>query len=393
VPVPFRTVLLLALLPLATAWAAPFVPSSDAEVLETLPLRIDSPGARELRELRKALAAEPQNLDLALPLAQRYFDEVAAEGDPRYIGYAQAALAPWWNLSEPPVPVRVMRAKLLQFNHRFAEAKADLDAALRAQPDHAEAWAWRAAISLVQADYAQARVACQRLQPLATPLMARACLAQIDATTGQSAAAAQALQRALREHPPTDAAESLWVLTRLAEAEQARGAHAAAETAFRQALALGRSDGYLLAAYADFLLDRGRAAEVLTLLKGRERSDLLLLRLALAAKALNDPALAAWQQELSARFAVARLRGDDALHLKEEARFTLQVLGQAAQAADLAQRNFATQREPADARILLEAALAARNPGAAQAALQWLAESGNDHLALTTPAQALKGLK
>ncbi len=26
-----------------------------------------------------------------------------AQGDPRYVGYAQAALKPWWDLPEPPV--------------------------------------------------------------------------------------------------------------------------------------------------------------------------------------------------------------------------------------------------------------------------------------------------
>ncbi|MBK6790170.1 MAG: hypothetical protein IPG77_21810, partial [Betaproteobacteria bacterium] len=43
----------------------------------------------------------------------------------------------------------------------------------------------------------------------------------------------------------------------------------AAEAAFRDALALAVPDVYLQAAYADFLLDRGRPAEVLTLLQDR----------------------------------------------------------------------------------------------------------------------------
>ena len=34
--------------------------------------------------------------DTALRLARRYYAEPAAEGDPRYLGYAQAALGPWW---------------------------------------------------------------------------------------------------------------------------------------------------------------------------------------------------------------------------------------------------------------------------------------------------------
>jgi hypothetical protein len=87
------------------AWpvaAAPFVPADDQVVLERLTTRASDPQARELREMRRQLAAEPRNADAAVRLAQRYFDLTAAEGDPRYIGYAQAALAPWWNQPEPP---------------------------------------------------------------------------------------------------------------------------------------------------------------------------------------------------------------------------------------------------------------------------------------------------
>ena len=46
-------------------------------------------------------------------------------------------LAPWWDKPDPPPAVRVMRAILLQFDHRFADALADLGAALQAEPDNA----------------------------------------------------------------------------------------------------------------------------------------------------------------------------------------------------------------------------------------------------------------
>lgn len=392
-PSRFRLASPLALLvAAATAWAAPYTPSSDQQVLETLPASIGDAGARELRQMRTVLAADPQNLDKALRLARRYYAEVAAEGDPRYIGYAQATLAPWWDQPDPPAAARVMRAILLQFNHHFAEAQADLNAALQAEPDNAEAWAWRAAIGLVQAEFSQARHACARLQTLATPLIARACMAQIDALTGRSARAVVDLRAALTQFPQADAEQRLWALTRLAEAEAARGEYRAAEAAFRSALDLQLTDGYLLAAYADFLLDRGRPGDVLTLLRGKTRSDLLLLRLALAAKALNDTALKGWENDLAARFDAAQLRGDT-VHQKEESRFALGVQGQAARALVLAGQNFATQREPADARILLEAALAAKQPAAAQPALQWLADSGYDGVLLNDLARQLKGQK
>lgn len=372
------------------ATAAPFVPTSDAQVLERLPARATDPRARELLQLRSAWRRDPQNVDAAVALARRYFEEVAAQGDPRYVGYAQAALQPWWDQAAPPPAVRVMRALVLQFDHRFEPALADLAAAVAAEPGNAEAWSWRAAIHMVLADLAAARQDCERLAPLTPPLIGVACLAYVDAGTGRAGPAAAALREALQREAGAAAPERLWSLTRLAEIEERRGDFAAAEAAFRQALKLGVEDVYLQAAYADFLLDRGRPAEVLALLKDKGRADVLLLRQAIAAKAANDPAAPALARELAARFDAARLRGDTS-HRKEEARFLLAVQGQPAQALALARENYAQQREPADARLLLEAAVAARQPAAAAPVLKWMAESGIESAALKALAAQLAG--
>jgi len=78
---------------------------------------------------------------------------------------------------------------------------------------------------------------------------------------------------------------------------------------------------------------------------------------------------------LKSRFDAAAMRGDK-LHQQEEARFNLYLLGQRPRALALAKENWTLQREPRDARILLEAALAANDPKAAQPALDWLARTG-----------------
>ena len=380
------------------AYAAPFVPSSDAQVLERLPSRTSDPRARELQELRSAWRGDPNNLGASVKLARAYFNAVAAEGDPRYIGYAQAALAPWWILVDAPIDVRVLRAVLHQFDHRFDEALVDLDAAIAVQPNNVEAWSWRAAIHMVQANYPQARRSCEALAPLTSALIAAACAAQVDATTGRAAEAAAALRKALQAAALTTeadktakAAQRLWVLTRLAETEERRGAYPQADAAFREALALNLSDIYLLAAYADFLLDQGRAAEVPALLKDRGRADVLLLRQALAAQALNAPDAAALARELGARFDAARLRGD-VTHRKEESRYVRAFGGTAGtvNALKLGIKNFDEQREPADARILMEAAIAAKQPAAAEPALKWMAQSGIDSVALKKLAAQLQ---
>ncbi len=372
------------------AQAAPYVPKDDATVLERLPVRPGDPIARELRQLRAELAADPRNLNTALKLAERYFELAGAEGDPRYVGYAQAALGPWWNLSDPPLKARVMRAILKQYSHDFSGAMQDLEAATRADPKNALAWSWRAAIHMVQADYGAARADCEALKAIQSELDAIGCMAYVDGTTGKAAAAYRALSEALVHSVSPEV--KVWLLTRLAEMSLRQGDTQQAEEHFRAALALGVRDQFLLGAWSDFLLDQGRPAEVIPLLKDWVRSDILLLRLALAEKAVNARDAKEPIRALNERFDAASLRGDK-LHQQEEARFNLYLLGEKEKALALAQENWKLQREPRDARILLEAALAMKDPAAAQGALEWLERSGHEDPGLRQTAQKLKALK
>ena len=162
-----------------------------------------------------------------------------------------------------------------------------------------------------------------------------------------------------------------------------------AERHFRAALALELRDDYLLAAYADFLLEQGRAAEVGALLKKWGPSDNLLLRRALAAKLQKLPEAQKYAQAVGERFAEAALRGER-LHLGEEARYLLDLKGDAKGALAAARENWKTQREPRDAGMLLEAALAAGERKAAAPALRWLEESGFEDARLRRLAARLK---
>jgi hypothetical protein len=363
-----------ALADLQVAAAAPYRPSGDAQVLEHLP-SAGSKTARELRELHGELARSPHNLGLALRVARRDIELARGEADPRYNGYAEAALGPWLNIPDPPTEVIVLRATLRQARHDFSAALADLSHALSDDPRNAQAWLTRAVILQVQGDYTKALGNCLSLARLAETLVTAICVDGVSGLSGRAAASYGDLQQILNHAPAVESGEiRLWALTVLAEAAARLGDFAAAERHFKDALALGIRDVYLLGAYADFLLDRNRPQEVRSLLEKEVRIDPLLLRLALAQQSLGVPEVSGHIADLAERFAEARMRGDT-VHQREEARFSLYLLKQPREALRLAQANWAVQREPWDARLLLEAGLAADEPSAARPALDWLATS------------------
>lgn len=359
----------------AAALGAPHVPKDDATVLERLPLRRSDPVAAELRKLRGAAQA------------RRYFELAMAQGDPRYVGYAEAALRDAHD--DPPAEVLFVRGLLKQYRHDFSGALLDLQAALKHDPELIGARSWRAAIFMVAADYAAAREECRALESLASDLIATGCRAAVDGATGKARSAYDALKAALDERKDAGPEARLWVLTRLAELAERLEQPATAERHFRDALALGLRDDFLLAAYADFLLEQGRPKEIEALARKWGPSDNLDLRLTLAAKALGLPEAQKRAQALQARFAAAAMRGER-LHLGEEARFLLELKGDAKAALAAAVENWKSQREPRDAKVLLEAALAAGDRKAAAPVLRWLEQSGLEDARLRRLAAKLK---
>ena len=311
-----------------------------------------------------------------------------AEGDPRYIGYGEAALRSWWGHADAPRDVVKTRALLKQYKHDFAGALIDFASAGRSDPADEEVWSWRAALHIVQANYIEAARDCAMLKQHGSTLAWVSCQAWVDGITGKAKPGYAAIANALARDRGAGPSARLWTLTRLAELALRTGDTVLAERHFKEALAIGVDDQYLLAAYADFLLDQNRPREVLDLLKRWVKSDVLLLRLALADRALNLTDTGVHARTLQTRFEAAAMRGDT-LHLQEEARFRLHILRDPRRALALASTNWALQKEPIDARILLEAAVAAGENEAAQPALDWLVASGHEDARLLGLARQL----
>lgn len=367
------------------ALGAPYVPASDDTVIEHL-----SPDARgdALRRLaQRDRAARPEG-DPTLPvtLARRYIERSRVEADPRLLGYAQGLLTPWWLRPDAPPDVLLLRATIKQARHQFDSALEDLERVLAQRPDDAQAWLTRATVLRVLGRHGDAAAACERLQALAPGFATTVCALGVSGVSGGLKAAIPAMQALEAQADTQPAAVRAWFDAELADMLERAGRRGEAERRYRAALAHSPGEPGLLAAYADLLLDDDRPAQAAALTAAFLRIDALSLRHAIALRRLNEDA-DAQVAALAAGFAAAQVRGED-VHLREEARFELEVRGRSDRALALAQRNWAVQHEPADARLLIQAGDAAGRPQAAQMVRDWLRTSRLEDARIPPAAEA-----
>ncbi len=363
---------LLAAIACENVGAVPYQPKSEDEIVEVLPAR----GAHwfEIKALQNRLKADPYDLSNNLTLVKRYIELGRAESDPRYFGYAEAVLAPWLSNGSPKAEVLTLRATLFQNRHDFPAALNDLNQALNLQPRLPQAWLTRALILEVQGHYAEALNSCLQFSQLDHSLKSKVCLNSTLSLSGQLEPAFNRLSQALDNAENEALPDKQWALITLAEMAERKEDPDAADRLYQQSLKLLPSNGYLLATYADFLHSQQRYAEVVDLLKDETRADGLLLRLTLAEQKLNLPQTPSHIDSLAARFAASRMRGDTT-HQADEARFRLHLSNEPEAALILAKNNWAIQREPRDAKILLEAAVSVHAWQEAADALRFIAES------------------
>ena len=366
----------------------PRIPASDGEVLEHVLNRSSDPRARQREDLRRALAAHPEDLGTAIALAKVDIGLSRERSDPRFLGYAQAALAPWWDLPTPPVEVLVLRATIRQSMPDFDSALVDLDRALTLAPNDPQIWITRAVVLTVRGRYDEAKQSCQPLRQLAPELVFTVCETSIDAVTGQAAPAYDRLASAIAHAARLSDDEREWAVSNLGEIALRLGHDADAEKNFRAALAIDPEDPYAIAALSDLLLDLNRPAEAITLVAQKTDNDGLLLRLAIAEKKSRAAEARAHADLLASRIDASKLRGD-VVHRREQARFELEIRGDSHAALDLARANWDVQKEEWDARIFLESAVAAKNPNAAASVIAFVREHHWEDPRITSLADAL----
>jgi tetratricopeptide (TPR) repeat protein len=353
----------------------PYIPTREDEVLERLP-RSFSSSQREVAKLRQQLSRSPHDVELACEVARQFMGLGIAQGDPRFFGYARAALGPWWNAEQASSSILKIRAKLKEKEHLYDDAIADLSQILRGQPEDDQVLLEIANLYRVQGKFDLANEACDKLEAFAGVVPTTLARAPIQAATGQAEIAYESLQKILPEARSQFPTTVQWIITSQAQISAALGRAALAEQHFQEGLAAQPNDIYLLRSYGDFLLDTGKPKVALKVLQEHIRDTAILLGATIAARDSGDRSLTEeWVDQLATRFREARIRNDQT-HGRLEARFVLKLQNDPNNALSIALKNWEQQKELSDARLVLEAALKAGNPSSVSSVLDFLEMSG-----------------
>lgn len=325
--------LLLGVVVTAQAAGRDLTPSSDNQVIETLPARVRS----------LTLTSSPET---AAVTARQAITLARQTADTRYLGRAQATLAPWWDKKDAPVELAVLQATVLQSRHEFDAARVVLRHVLKREPNHAQGWLTLATLERLSGNYPAALLACEQVARAGADLYAQACKFETVSLQGGQDQARRGLQNLQRQ--TTDASVQAWLMSLQAENDERSGRYLLAWSGYQASLAL-EQDGYTALAAADLLLRTQRPREAQSLLTRQPNSDAVLIRRAQAAKLLEDPAWQAMAKEVRERFAALELRGDSpATHAREQALVYLWLDADGTRALQAAKLNLTLQKEPFD---------------------------------------------
>ena len=158
--------------------------------------------------MRAALAATPENIEVATRVARRAIDASRATGDPRFLGQAQAALSPWWAQPDAPPAVVLLRATIRQSQHDFDGALADLDRLLKANPRAAQARLTRATVLTVVGRFAEAKSDARNSPRWPRRSSSPACMAAPSSLSGDAAPAYSASRRVSKPRAPIQQSSS-----------------------------------------------------------------------------------------------------------------------------------------------------------------------------------------
>jgi tetratricopeptide (TPR) repeat protein len=357
-----------------------FLPQASAVVLAA---SVHTAGGRasSLRALDQAWRAQPQDMQKALAYARAVFTLGFNEGDLRWFGSAKAALTPWWQASDLPADGFFMRGLVKQGFHDFAGGLQDINQAISLNPERAEFWSWRFALHLLQANLSAARQDAEEIARRFGPEEGQIYRAVLLYRTGQALSAEQLLSASLRSPAYQDDASQVWIGFHLGEAHRVANQPDRAIAVWQRLLQAYPQSHLLRLSLADLLNQQGQFQQAQAVVSANSAkshanlTDALLMQTLLASRGLKAPDESALAGQIAARLQSQALRQES---LIERPKLIYQIAyGQdLAAGLTLSIENWQQQKEPPDAVLFAQAALALNQARAAEPVVQWAQTTG-----------------
>lgn len=373
---------------------------SEATVVLSASVHAVSGRENSLRALDKAWRSQPQNLPSALTYARAVFTLGLTEGDLRWYGSAKAALTPWWTASDLPAEAYFLRGLVKQGFHDFQDGLQDINRAIALEPSRAEFWSWRFALHLLLADMASVQKDIEEIGRLFGEEEAKVYRAVFLYRTGQPLPAVEMLSQSIRWVNYQDASSQDWLGFHLGEAHRVAGQPAKALAVWGQRLKTSPQSHLIRLSLADLLNQQGQYSQALTTaMAATSRSnvqnstanmtDALLMQAVLASRGLKDPNESRLASQLEARLKSQALRQEA---LIERPKLIYQIAyGRDVKAGlALSVDNWQLQKEPPDALLFVQAALALGQARAAEPVVSWAEKTGYTDPQLTPLLAQLK---
>ena len=357
-----------------------FVPKAS-EVVLSASVHTSGGRASSLRALDQAWREQPQDLPAALAYARAVFTLGFNEGDLRWFGSAKAALTPWWRATDLPADGYFMRGLVKQGFHDFDGGLQDINQAITLNPERAEFWSWRFALHLLQANMGAARQDAEDIARRFGPQEGHIYSAVLAYRTGQALTAVQKLNASMRLPDYQDAASQVWIGFHLGEALRVAQQPEQAIALWQRLLQAHPQSHLLRLSLADLLNQQGQFRQAKAVATAQATpsnsnlTDALLMQAVLSSRGLKAPDEVALAQQMAARLQSQALRQES---LIERPKLIYQIAYGQDMAAGLALsiENWQQQKEPPDAVLFAQAALARQQARAAEPVVQWAQTTG-----------------
>jgi tetratricopeptide (TPR) repeat protein len=284
--------------------------------------------------------------------------------------------------------------------HDFQDGLQDINRAIALEPGRAEFWSWRFALHLLLADMAAAQKDIDEMGRLFGAEEAQIYRAVLFYRTGQPVPAVSLLSQAIRSANYQDASSQDWIGFHLGEAHRVAGQPDRALAVWGQRLKASPQSHLIRLSLADLLNQQGQyrqAKNVATstadstsaLTRAATMTDALLMQAVLACRGLKDPEEARLASQLEARLRSQTLRQEA---LIERPKLIYQIAYGRDLKAGLALSidNWQLQKEPPDALLFVQAALALGQARAAEPVVNWVEKTGYTDPELTQMLAQLK---